>query len=578
MALFKKKEVHKYKVMERYRIDISKTNRLYNEGKSKEGSWGRREFCHVIAEGQKYIFYGYRTFEDGSGGYVLRQEKDNPRKIVFFGDCRLFNCVFHDYLFQVNREGEIGRFGITARHVASGNQIRYNWLSERANYIAINGYGRFYSQDTVEDVYVKDGKLVFRVSRKKSNDPHHKYEQSDCYDIDVKYDLIVEYVSGEFKATAIFPSCKEIATNDAATNISDLERMPSNRGGEVELSPEYVDSLFKISDAYIGKYVQVMGTYSWLFMQKDANKCNLVEYSSRSEARILVELEKPLPDYIVATKAYERYPIVMRGIIQKERGTLTEYTLKQGVYYGYWRDDTGRVVCVPGQCKQECSLDCPIFANRMGEEQSQLRNFSDAKELFQKALKIASDYWLPWCNLGQLHLREEKYEDAFEAFHTANKLWPNEEKCLYGLVISLAKINRLKEAEDYLFQYQEMFPTSAGAELQRIVLDCADKKADRSKLSDEQYVQLFYDDYEEFWNLIHQEKESTFATIPCKYDGAIYRTRCEHLKRMTRMLTHGKGEELLRMRQVLISDAIPNAKEMCMFDVIDEYERRYIKY
>lgn len=218
MGLFSKKEPYQYKVLERYKIDIEKTNQLFQSGQTNTESWKGREFCELVAEDSQYRFYGYRTHSDHSGGYILRQEKQNPKKVVFFGDNKQMNCVFHGYLFQVNRSGELGRFGITGRNVNDGSLTQFNWLSDKAKYIVINGYGRFYSQDSVKSVSVNNDKMIFKVSREKSSDPRKKEASTDKYDIDVEYDLVVEFISGKFKATRMFPAITPTDTPDDTTH------------------------------------------------------------------------------------------------------------------------------------------------------------------------------------------------------------------------------------------------------------------------------------------------------------------------------------------------------------------------
>ena len=205
MGLFSRKEIYKYKVLQKYKIDIESTNRAFQENKTSDKDWRGREYCELVAENDNYQFYGYKTYSDHSGGYILRREKRNPKNIVFFGESKVFNCAFHDYLFQVNHSFELGRPGITGRNINNGSLIRFNWLSKKAVYIVINGYGRFYSQDSGKDLFIKDGKLVFKISRKKSYDPYHKDTTPDKYDIDTEYDLVVEYVAGEYKVTRVFP-------------------------------------------------------------------------------------------------------------------------------------------------------------------------------------------------------------------------------------------------------------------------------------------------------------------------------------------------------------------------------------
>lgn len=199
---FKSKDISNCEILEKYKIDIDDVNRLYRIGLPSSQS-GPREYCELVAKDNRYNFYGYRTYSDGSGGYILRQEIKNQKKVVFFGKCKKHNIVYNGYLFQVNEHGEVGDYNIIARNIEDGKLIEYEWLSDKAIYVSVNGFGRFNCQDQVKKVFIKDDKLIFTVSRTKSKDPYHEY-QPDKYDINTQYNLVVEYKAGRFVATKVF--------------------------------------------------------------------------------------------------------------------------------------------------------------------------------------------------------------------------------------------------------------------------------------------------------------------------------------------------------------------------------------
>ena len=200
----KPKTIYEYKILERYPINIEKCNQIYVESGCTE-SYKGREYCELIDESEEYRFYSYLTCSDGSGGYVLRQDKSVPDEVVYFGKNKRFNCVFNGYLFQVDRTDELWKgFGITARNIYTGELVRCNWLSKKGHFVLIGGYGRVYSQDTVNNVFIKDDKLIFEVSRVKSDDPFEENDEFDENDIDVNYTLVVKYAFGEFKVTRFF--------------------------------------------------------------------------------------------------------------------------------------------------------------------------------------------------------------------------------------------------------------------------------------------------------------------------------------------------------------------------------------
>ena len=146
-------------------------------------------------------------------------KKKGPKNVVYFGGCKRFNRVFKGYLFQVSANDLLGIFAVTARNVVKGEEKKFNWFGKKARYCVINGYGRFFCQDTVKGVSVQDGKLIFEVSRVKSNDPLNKSEEIDEFDIDTMYKLVVEYIDKKFKAKAVFSLPKKTC-EDKAPNLN----------------------------------------------------------------------------------------------------------------------------------------------------------------------------------------------------------------------------------------------------------------------------------------------------------------------------------------------------------------------
>ena len=196
--LFKPKEIYMHKILEKVKINIDEENQSPNKT------------CELVSKDNQYAFYRYNAFPDGSGGYILRQEINNPKKVVFFGESKIFNIVYKGYLFQVDKNGEHGRFCISARNCETGQLIEYNWIGQKAVFLVTpDGYGRFYSQDEVDGVYSKDDKLYFKCYREQSLDPHHKETKPDRYDVTAEFMLVVEEKEGKFVATTLLAVAAE---------------------------------------------------------------------------------------------------------------------------------------------------------------------------------------------------------------------------------------------------------------------------------------------------------------------------------------------------------------------------------
>ena len=351
---------------------------------------------------------------------------------------------------------------------------------------------------------------------------------------------------------------------------------------------EFIDSIYNIKEEHIGKNVRLIGNCREAYLNNiQKNQINYELYESngrRGTSYILLELIKPLPAYISSNCFYNLgvrfdYPIVLRGTLYKnsDKTSHYRYILKNAVFDEYWRDNNGTVICDKQKCKHKCNLDCPIHANRTGRKQLDLKNYEEAEKAFQKGLKIAPYYSDLWFNLGNVYMQEEKFESAYESYYEADKLCINKERCLYGLIFSLVKIGRIKEAEEYFTNYKSKYPGEAEEELNNLIADFKEKIIETAKLSDDEYAELFDEDYEEFWNQVIKEKENTFSNVSCNYKGAAYRNRREFLKGFTKLSTRD-SIELLQMRNNLINNNIYDASSLCMFDVIDEYIKHNVKF
>lgn len=197
------KSIYEYSILEKCPIDIEKTNQSYAVA-NHANEYSEREYCDFIDENNEYRFYTYLTYSDGSGGHVLMQEKEASSEVFYFGKSKKFNRLFNDFLFQVDETGESGAFGITARNILTGALIKCDWLSQRERYVSLNGFGRFYSQDIVNDVFVEGDKLIFKVTRLKCGGAGHTTLYYDENDIESKYTLVVKYAFGEFKVSRFF--------------------------------------------------------------------------------------------------------------------------------------------------------------------------------------------------------------------------------------------------------------------------------------------------------------------------------------------------------------------------------------
>ena len=180
-------------------IDVYKA---YLTGVPGRNAWEGSK-CFAIAESENYIFYNYGCYPDGSGGCNLRQNKDNPQKVVFFGKSRRMSCIFHDHLVQVDSSAYGTELYLWTKDIHTGKERIYPWFGK---YDIPTGRGSRYDQDSVLGMSIdkENDSIIIDVRR-------HFCEFADPDDLeyvcnaDTNYKLIVKFKNGEFVATAEFP-------------------------------------------------------------------------------------------------------------------------------------------------------------------------------------------------------------------------------------------------------------------------------------------------------------------------------------------------------------------------------------
>ena len=149
MALFGNKPIYKYRILERYRKSIDE--------------------CSVVGETGDYRVL--TTKHGYSSTHFLRQDKKNPKKVVYLGPAHDKICVYHDTIISINRRSTTNNtshpFFLT--NIATGERQKIKLLSDKACRITVNDATtirtHIYCQDMVESIKFEDGTAVAEVTR-----------------------------------------------------------------------------------------------------------------------------------------------------------------------------------------------------------------------------------------------------------------------------------------------------------------------------------------------------------------------------------------------------------------------------
>ena len=159
------RELYMYKYLERYDINIEKTNRRYEGNPQKYTVIGKRKYCSLLVETKKYYFYRYLDYEDGDGGIILRQDKKRPRRVIKFGEAHKLMCVFKKYLIMAYTELHDNRVYVEARHMKTGRLYRYWFPCDSYEMPATKEGEPFNCWDIPTDIYVEDEQVIVSVCR-----------------------------------------------------------------------------------------------------------------------------------------------------------------------------------------------------------------------------------------------------------------------------------------------------------------------------------------------------------------------------------------------------------------------------
>lgn len=166
MGIFGNKEIYKYRILERYRKGI--------------------DGCTLVGETDKYRIYTLKH-QTISNTYFLRQEKRNPKVVVYLGAAHKNIGILNDKIFSINRMSLTGRsqHPLFCTDVETGERTEIRVLSDKQCRILVPGSLHFYCQDMVEAISASGDALMIEVSRYKED---ANYEKECTYHIQIRQD------------------------------------------------------------------------------------------------------------------------------------------------------------------------------------------------------------------------------------------------------------------------------------------------------------------------------------------------------------------------------------------------------
>lgn len=179
MGLFGNKPIYKYRVLDKYKVDIDKENEELRQANQNE------RYIYV-GETDVYRIYYFRG-EIASNTYLLRQEKAQPKKVVYLGEAKDKMCICGNKLYIINRINYTSRthHPLYCIDIDTGEKTELTVLSDKGCYIALH----WHCQDCVEAISTVGNSVVLDVTR---------YKENSHYEEECKYRISVQYKDGQF--------------------------------------------------------------------------------------------------------------------------------------------------------------------------------------------------------------------------------------------------------------------------------------------------------------------------------------------------------------------------------------------
>ncbi len=121
-----------------------------------------------------------------------------------------------------------------------------------------------------------------------------------------------------------------------------------------------------------------------------------------------------------------------------------------------WRNASGKIVCPGDRCPKKCDDTCPIHLNTQAAKIIMTGNGSMAIPLYEKAVRLAPDFYDAWNNMAALYGQDGNYEKSFECYRKAHECAPDKAQPLYGLALVTRDLKRYEECVIWCDEYKKL--------------------------------------------------------------------------------------------------------------------------
>lgn len=173
-------------------------------------------YSKFIVETDNYDFFTFNTYEDNSGGYILRISKADPQNVVFFGPNQSFACAIHNHIITADRYTNYGLpLKVYCIDAETGTTYSYRWFSEKSTLIVTPISSELFSQDTITSMKIikdTDDNDILRIdvnrtrlANERGNPFDTEEYRNDPLNKDMDYYILAKLENGHLVPQIIYP-------------------------------------------------------------------------------------------------------------------------------------------------------------------------------------------------------------------------------------------------------------------------------------------------------------------------------------------------------------------------------------
>lgn len=176
-----------------------------------------------------------------------------------------------------------------------------------------------------------------------------------------------------------------------------------------------------------------------------------------------VELHMDTVLLLMKAKKTQKAIARLEEILTVEPSNTKVYFLLGRLYY--LQDDYEASLAAYTKIQELSAEGSPELWNNLGLLYVKMKNIEKAKEVYEKALSIRSDYPEAYYNFGLLFFKTKEFEKAQTYFEKAISVRPEYSQAYYNLARVFAQLNRHEEAIEAYKKVLELSPDKVKAKL-----------------------------------------------------------------------------------------------------------------